>query len=151
MRFQVPQFIEIEDKIFGPLTFKQFVYVAGGGGIIALLFFFLPNFLAIILAIPIAVFTGALAFYKINNRPFIIMVEAAIKLFFKNKLYVWKKKESQGYFSESVLSTDKKSTPTSLSDKNFLLGIEEKEVEELNEEKIPKNIESYQSNEDTQI
>ena len=32
MRFQVPQFIEIESKIFGPLTFKQFIYLAGGGG-----------------------------------------------------------------------------------------------------------------------
>jgi len=26
MQFQVPQFIEIEDKIFGPLTLKQFLY-----------------------------------------------------------------------------------------------------------------------------
>ena len=33
MQFQVPQFIEVEDKIFGPLTFKQFVYVAGGAGL----------------------------------------------------------------------------------------------------------------------
>ena len=150
MRFQVPQFIEIEDKIFGPLTFKQFVYVAGGGGVIALFFFFLPNFIAFILAVPFGIFTAALAFYKVNNRPFIIIVEAAIKLFFKNKLYVWKKKESQGYFSESVLSTDKKETPSSLKDKNFLLGIEEKGGEETNEEKIPKNIESNQSNEDAQ-
>lgn len=96
MRFQVPQFIEIEDKIFGPLTFKQFVYVAGGSGIIAILFFFLPTFFAFILAIPVGIFAGALAFYKINNRPFIIMVEAAIKLFFKNKLYIWKKKRKSG-------------------------------------------------------
>src|SRR3989338_737591 len=27
MQFQVPQFIEVEDKIFGPLTLKQFFYV----------------------------------------------------------------------------------------------------------------------------
>lgn len=148
MRFQVPQFIEIEDKIFGPLTFKQFIYVIGGGGIIALLFFFLPTFFAFILAIPVGIFAGALAFYKINNRPFIIMVEAAIKLFFKNKLYVWKKKESQGYFSESVLSTDKKETSSSLKDKNFLLGIEEHGAEESDKEKIPKDIESYQHKEE---
>ena len=30
MQYQVPQFIEVEDKIFGPLTFKQLVYVVGG-------------------------------------------------------------------------------------------------------------------------
>jgi hypothetical protein len=147
MRFQVPQFIEIEDKIFGPLTFKQFIYVVGGAGIIVLLFFFLPNFIAFILSFPVAVFSGSLAFYKINNRPFIITVEAAIKLFFKNKLYVWKKKESQGYFSESVLSTDKKETSGSLKDKNFMLGIEEG-VKESSNEKIPKKIEDYQYKED---
>ena len=27
MQYQVPQFIEVEDKIFGPLTFKQFLYI----------------------------------------------------------------------------------------------------------------------------
>src|SRR3990172_12458701 len=42
MQFQVPQFIEIEDKIFGPLTFKQFIYVAGGAGACYLLWRVLP-------------------------------------------------------------------------------------------------------------
>lgn len=37
MQFQVPQFIEVEDKIFGPLTFKQFVYIAGGVALMYLL------------------------------------------------------------------------------------------------------------------
>ena len=39
MRFEVPQFIEIEDKIFGPFTWKQFVYLAGGVGLAAVIFF----------------------------------------------------------------------------------------------------------------
>jgi hypothetical protein len=29
MEYQVPQFIEVEDKIFGPLTWKQFIYWVG--------------------------------------------------------------------------------------------------------------------------
>ena len=32
MQFQVPQFIEIEDKIIGPFTVKQFIYLVGGAG-----------------------------------------------------------------------------------------------------------------------
>jgi len=32
MRFEVPQFIEVEDKIFGPFTWKQFIYLMGGEG-----------------------------------------------------------------------------------------------------------------------
>src|SRR3989338_9198817 len=93
MRFQVPQFIEVEDKIFGPLTFKQFIYIAGGAGIGVVLFIFLPKFLAILIFLPIAIFTAALAFYKVNDKPFINMVEAFVKYHFTNKLYIWKKEE----------------------------------------------------------
>ena len=93
MRFQVPQFIEVEDKIFGPLTFKQFVYVAGGIGIIVLLFTFFPKFIAIIISLPIAAFAGALAFYKYNDKPFIHFVEAFFKYTLTSKLYVWKKEQ----------------------------------------------------------
>jgi len=94
MRFQVPQFIEVEDKIFGPLTFKQFIYVAGGVGICVVLFLLLPNFLAFILSLPIFIFAMALAFYKINNRPFINVVEAFFKYTTTSKLYLWKKEEA---------------------------------------------------------
>lgn len=92
MQYQVPQFIEIEDKIFGPLTLKQFIYLAGGAGLSftiyrifgSLIFAFIP--MALVMA-----FSAALAFYKINNKPFIYIVEAAFKYFFSNKLYIWKK------------------------------------------------------------
>lgn len=93
MRFQVPQFIEVEDKIFGPLTFKQFVYLAGGAGIVVVLFTFLPKFIAILLALPVAAFAGALAFYKPNDKPFIHMVEAFFNYLTTSKLYIWKKEE----------------------------------------------------------
>jgi hypothetical protein len=93
MRFQVPQFIEVEDKIFGPLTFKQFIYVVGGGGMCVLLFFFIPKLLAFFLSIPIAVFAAALAFYKVNDKPFINVVEAFFTYHLGHKLYIWKKEE----------------------------------------------------------
>jgi hypothetical protein len=95
MRFQVPQFIEMEDKIFGPLTFKQFVYLAGGVGICVLIFTFLPKFIAILLALPIAAFSGALAFYKYNDKPFINLVESFFQYNFTNKLYVWRKTDNK--------------------------------------------------------
>lgn len=91
MRFQVPQFIEVEDKIFGPLTFKQFVYVAGGIGICVLLFTFLPKFLAILIALPFAALSGALAFYRYNDKPFAHFIEAFFKYSITSKLYIWKK------------------------------------------------------------
>ncbi len=93
MRFQVPQFIEIEDKIFGPMTFKQAIYVGGSGGAIIALFYFLPTFVAVLISIPIGVFAGALAFFKVNNRPFIVYVESMFNYMINEKMYIWKKRE----------------------------------------------------------
>jgi hypothetical protein len=95
MRFQVPQFIEVEDKIFGPLTFKQFIYLSGAGGITVAAFSFLPKFFAFLISAPIVVLGLALAFYKINNRPFIFMVESFFKYFSKERLYIWKKTDKK--------------------------------------------------------
>ncbi len=92
MQFQVPQFIEIEDKIFGPLTLKQFIYLAGGAGASVALWFYMPyKILAILFIIPIAAFSLALTFYKINNRPFIDTVASAFYYYVGGKLYIWKK------------------------------------------------------------
>ena len=101
----------------------------GGGGLITILFFVLPNFLALILAVPVGIFAAALAFYKVNNRPFVLFVESAFRHALKNKLYVWKKEESKGSFSETSLSGEGESG--SLKDKTFMLSVEEKgEIEE---------------------
>ncbi|HEV7449599.1 MAG TPA: PrgI family protein [Candidatus Paceibacterota bacterium] len=92
-QYQVPQFIEVEDKIFGPLTLKQFIYLAGAGGLSLVFFTLLPLILALPL-IGLAVGIGAaFAFYKINGRPFIVAAEHAFVYFFGNKLYLWKQRE----------------------------------------------------------
>jgi len=93
MQYQVPQFIEIEDKIFGPLTFKQFVYIAGGAGMCFLGYRFIPMPFSIFIVAPIAAFSVALAFYKVNNRPFIDTIESAVRFFLGGKLYLWQKRE----------------------------------------------------------
>lgn len=94
MEYQVPQFIEVEDKIFGPFTFKQFIYLAGGGGVTVVVFLYLPLFVAIVVSIPIVALTGALAFYKINNKSFIEIMEAGFNYYTKNRLFLWKKEPS---------------------------------------------------------
>ena len=92
MQFRVPQFIDIEDKLFGPLTFKQFVYLAGGAGLVFVIYKTIPLVFAIFLMIPVAGLAAALAFYKPNGKPFIFLFQSAIKYFTTNKLYVWKQK-----------------------------------------------------------
>ncbi len=95
MQFQVPQFIEVEDKIFGPLTLKQFIYLVGGAGIVFALYTFLPFFLVLIVGAPVAALAVGLAFYKVNNRPLVDVIESAVSYFFSHRLYVWKKGEKQ--------------------------------------------------------
>jgi hypothetical protein len=90
MRYQVPQFIEVEDKIFGPLTLKQFIYLAGGGGLCLVFFSLLPLFLTIALSIPVMGCALALAFYQVNDRPLINVIEHAVSYYLCGKLYLWK-------------------------------------------------------------
>ncbi len=77
MQYKVPQFIDVEDKIFGPLTFKQFLYLGGAGGISLIFITLLPLWLAIPLMLPFAALGGGLAFYKVDDRPLIVVLEHA--------------------------------------------------------------------------
>ena len=101
-QYHVPQFIEVEDKIFGPFTFRQFVYVLGGGALAFILWVFLPRFLAILFGLPVVAFTLALAFYKINNRPFIDVAISAVGYFSKSRLYLWRKEEKKRIVDQKI-------------------------------------------------
>jgi uncharacterized membrane protein required for colicin V production len=90
MQYEVPQFIDIKDKIVGPLTLPQFLFMGGGigGAYAAYRFLFLP--INIILAIFLIILGSALAFYQYNGRPFPVMLQAMLAYAGKKKLYIWK-------------------------------------------------------------
>lgn len=90
MRYEVPQFIEIEDKIFGPLTWRQFLYLSGGVGIGVVLFLTAPFFIFFLFGLPLAVLAFALAFYPVNNRPFSFFLEAIFNYASSQRLYLWR-------------------------------------------------------------
>lgn len=91
MNFQVPQFIETEDKIIGPLTLKQFAYLAIGGGISFALFFALKPFLWIFITSILAVVSISFAFIKVNGRPLSVSVLAALNFYWKPRFYLWQR------------------------------------------------------------
>jgi hypothetical protein len=95
MQFQIPQFIEVENKIVGPLSLKQFFIVAAGGGIIFILFFFLATWLWIIATVFIGSASVALAFIKYNGRPLYRVALTAVGFFWKPKLYLWQRKPKE--------------------------------------------------------
>lgn len=124
MRFQVPQFIEIEDKIFGPFTFRQFIYMLGGGGLAYLSFEYLPSVVGVPIGIGAAILGLLLTFYKFNNRPFAFAIQAWAKFVANARLYVWKPRK--------MVEEDKKSPKVELPKvKQDLPTLTEDRVEEL--------------------
>lgn len=93
MRFKVPQFIEVEDKLFGPLTAKQAVYCAGGVGFLVLLYALFPLYVAVVFGAPVAGLGVALAFYKRDGMPFAKILEHGFYYFYRNKLYIWQHRD----------------------------------------------------------
>lgn len=97
MRFEVPQFIEIEDKIIGPFTWKQFIYIAGGVGFSVVLFLTAPLIIFVLFGIPLAILGGLLAYYPVNNRPFSIFLESVVTFYKRKRLYYWRKRADVVY------------------------------------------------------
>ena len=96
MQFRVPQFIDMEDKVFGPFTLKQFGYIIGAGGVSFLIWTFIPiHFIAMIIIAPVAGLFLALAFVKYNNRSFGEILESAFTYYTSSKIYTWRQPAAQ--------------------------------------------------------
>lgn len=91
MQFQVPQFTDIEDRVIGPLTLKQFMYLLIGGVALFILYKLVNVFVFFILAMPIGAITFAFAFVKIHNQPFGNIVKNFLGFLKKPDFYIWKK------------------------------------------------------------
>jgi hypothetical protein len=74
MQYKVPQDVQREDTIVGPLTFKQMIILAVGGGIAYALYIQLSVIYFVQIWLPpvliVSAFTLALAFLKIHNLLF---------------------------------------------------------------------------------
>jgi len=92
MLFNVPQFINVEDKIVGPFTGKQLLWLAGLGAVLLVLWNTLEKAVFIIAAIPISLIFLAFTFYRPYNQSLIKFVSAGIMFLFRPKTYVWERK-----------------------------------------------------------
>lgn len=89
MQFQVPQFIETEDKIIGPLSLRQFIYIAVGAGISFSLYFAVQVWVFAILSVIFLGASAALAFVQINGQPLVKIIIAAFHFYWSPQTYVW--------------------------------------------------------------
>lgn len=89
MRYKVPQNIDIQDKILGPLTMIQFIYAVVGGGICYAIYMSMPKPFSYFLVMPIALFVVALIFLKINERPFLDFIISVLEFSSAPKKRMW--------------------------------------------------------------
>lgn len=130
-QFQVPQYINIEDRIIGPLTMKQFLFLAGGGAVVLIVWFSLNSFLFVIIAVPAALFSMTMAFLKINGLPFPMILMSGINFYLRPRLYIWKRTPAKkmpfkpGEPGSELLKTPEL-TESKLADLSWSLDIKEK-------------------------
>lgn len=110
MRYQVPQFLEVEDKIIGPLTFKQFLFLGGGIGLGYICYVYVPSVLKYVLALASVGMGFCFAFVKVNKKPFVFIVQAFFLYLVSPRLYVWhtdlKKKNETGEKEKETEETE---------------------------------------------
>ena len=96
MRFTVPQFIEREAKIIGPLTFKQFIYVGSAGLACFIIYFSFSFDIFLMSCFFFGSIASAFAFLKIGGVPLSKFIWNFFKYSLSPKVYVWKKGELGG-------------------------------------------------------
>lgn len=88
--YKVPQDVEADDKLIGPFSFRQFIYliiaiigIALGWGLSQL---FLP---LVVIPIPIIIFFGALALPLRKDQPMEIYLAAVVSFYLKPRKRLW--------------------------------------------------------------
>lgn len=89
MQYQVPQFIDTEDKIAGPFTIRQFIYICVTAGAIFALYFVFQSFIFIVFALLIGGAGIGLAFVKVNGQPLSKLAVLAFSFYWQPQLYLW--------------------------------------------------------------
>ncbi|EKD63078.1 MAG: hypothetical protein ACD_51C00351G0004 [uncultured bacterium] len=123
MQFKVPQNVQMEDKIVGPLTLKQLIICAVGGGIAYFIYISTSKAYVISVWLPAtaipALITVAIAFVRIHDISFIKFVLLQIERLIRPGKVYFEKGEAENY--RSVL------TPQSDEDKKTDKKMKQKE------------------------
>lgn len=88
-QFTVPQFIDVESKIIGPITTRQFVIFLVAAVLIGVCYRLFDFSLFITIAVIIVIVAGMFAFIKVNGRPFHLFILNAIQTIRRPRLRIW--------------------------------------------------------------
>ena len=99
-QFVVPQFIDVEDKVIGPITVRQFIIILVGGGLVFIAYKLADFTLFLLEMVIISTLTLGVAFVKINGRPVHYFLLNVIQTTRRPRLRIW-----QRLFSRSLLKS----------------------------------------------
>lgn len=115
MEFSVPKFIEMETKIVGPFTWRQFIFVGTAGALIFFLFFIIGKqyfFLYIVIVFILGISSLSLAFLRIGGHPLPNVMVNMVLFTVSSKIYTWKRREGRpGLIRKKEKITLKKEKP----------------------------------------
>ncbi len=109
-QFVVPQFIEVEDKIFGPITTRQFVILLVTGLILTAAFKWADTALFIFLAVLIGGLALVLAFVKINGQSFHYFLLNIVQTLRRPSRRIWHKMHEKQELLDAIKSVSVVST-----------------------------------------
>lgn len=118
-QFVVPQFIDSEAKIMGPVTARQFVILVVTCGVAGIIYALADLTLFLVLALPIFGIGLLIAFAKINGQNFHYFLLNIIQTFRKPRLRVWQKDLSDAFLS-ALLNVEIIPTPPRPVHKDFI-------------------------------
>jgi hypothetical protein len=88
--YKVPQDVEAEDKLIGPFTFRQFIYLIIVVMAIALAWWMGQLFIGLaIIPMPIIIFFGALALPLRKDQPMEVYLAAMVSFYLKPRKRLW--------------------------------------------------------------
>lgn len=93
-KFVVPQFIDNEDKILGPITVRQFLICLVATGVIFVWYTIFPTVYFVLLTILTTSVAGTFAFVKLNGQPFHLFFVNFLQTKTRPELRVWHKELS---------------------------------------------------------
>ncbi|MFA5128845.1 MAG: PrgI family protein [Patescibacteria group bacterium] len=93
-QFVIPQFIDVEDKIIGPITSRQFIILLAVTIILFIAYKLLTFFYFLAFGIPVFGLGIVLAFIKVNGQPFHFFLLNLIQTTRRPKLRVWNKEST---------------------------------------------------------
>lgn len=105
MQYKIPQNVDIEDRVIGPLTLRQFMIILVAVGMLLILYFVLVGILQIFFwlsAIIIGGIAGVLAFGKYGDQHLEVFALAAWKTLTTPRLRIWKKETELHQMTEKA-------------------------------------------------